>query len=633
MIRAILGAVLGAAAAAAALLAFTFLDPAVAFDMDRDVQRPLASGLYPAEVAGDGTYAWTSPLTTFTLRDLSRRSAWRCVIRLRGARPPGIPEPEVVVAVDGIALARRAAGPHYEDVDVIAPPREGRGLRLSIASSPPYVPATDTRQLGVQLDRLECAPHDAGWVFPPRKPLLASTLAGGLFGALFGVLGVPMVATLASCVFGLALAFLVQSGIGIFSAPYLDSMTASALGIALPALALGVLTMKRTSGSARFVIAFSAAVLFLKLAALMHPSKALVDALFHAHRLEWVMDGRYFFTQPMPGGVQFPYAIGLYVVALPFTSLAGDYVTLLRTVVCVGEVVGAALLYLVVSKLWRDRLAGVIAVVCYHLVPLPYAVIGNANLTYAFGHGVSVLTFAAVSLLAFRWHNAAGLLVLLLAASVAFLSHVAVFPLLAAALVFTGALYAISRDPELRPQGLPVLAVATAGAMLAFVIYYAHFPEVWGTLDRVRSTAVDASAAEPQAAPQPALAVSTRAVRAVTLGVRDLGIPLIVLAAAGLWLRIRSGSDRLNRVLVAWGAAFVLFVGFRIVAPVDPQLQRYADEFIDRVYYATLPAIVVLAAAATAGGWRAGGVFRVGAAVLFASAAGVGIAAWTNWIR
>src|SRR5688500_13475791 len=359
--------------------------------MDSDVQRPLASGLYPVEVAGDDTYAWTSPLTTFTLRDLSRRSAWRCVVRLRGARPPGVPQPEVVVAIDGVALATRTGGPHYEDVEVVAPSRKGRGLRLSIASSPPYVPATDPRQLGVQLDRLACAPHDAGWVLPPRQPLLASSLAGGLFGALFALLCAPMVASLASGVFGLAVAFLVRSGIGIFSAPYLDSVMAGALWIALPALALGSLTMKRTSGPARFVIVFSAAVLFLKLAALMHPSKALVDALFHAHRLEWVMDGRYFFTQPMPGGVQFPYAIGLYVVALPFTSLITDYVTLLRVVVCLVEVVGAALLYLVVSKLWQDRLAAGVAVVCYHLVPLPYAVIGNANLTYAFGHGVSVL--------------------------------------------------------------------------------------------------------------------------------------------------------------------------------------------------------------------------------------------------
>ena len=76
MIRAILGAVLGAAAAAAALLALTLLDPALTLELNRDVPRPIASGLYPVEEVGDETYAWTGPLTTFTFRELSRRAAW-----------------------------------------------------------------------------------------------------------------------------------------------------------------------------------------------------------------------------------------------------------------------------------------------------------------------------------------------------------------------------------------------------------------------------------------------------------------------------------------------------------------------------------------------------------------------------
>ena len=58
------------------------------------------------------------------------------------------------------------------------------------------------------------------------------------------------------------------------------------------------------------------------------------DAVFHAHRLEWVLGGRYFFTQPMPSGVSFPYAIALYVAAAPFASLTRDHVALLRIVVC-----------------------------------------------------------------------------------------------------------------------------------------------------------------------------------------------------------------------------------------------------------------------------------------------------------
>ena len=134
-------------------------------------------------------------------------------------------------------------------------------------------------------------------------------------------------------------------------------------------------------------------------------------------------------------------------------------------------------------------------------------------------------------------------------------------------------------------------------------------------------------------APKAPLPISTRAQRAVTLGVRDLGVPLTILTLAGLWLRAQRGGDRLNRVLAGWGVAFLLFVGFRIVAPVDARLQRYADEFIDRVYYATLPAIVIIAAWAAARGWTTGGAPRAAAALLFAAAAVVGITTWANWIR
>src|SRR6476620_8543619 len=86
--------------------------------------------------------------------------------------------------------------------------------------------------------------------------------------------------------------------------------------------------------SARFVVAFTAAALFLKLLALLHPSKLPIDVVFQAHRLEWVLQGRYFFTQPMPSGVEFPYAIALYVFSAPWTAFTRDYVSLLRIVVC-----------------------------------------------------------------------------------------------------------------------------------------------------------------------------------------------------------------------------------------------------------------------------------------------------------
>ena len=143
-------------------------------------------------------------------------------------------------------------------------------------------------------------------------------------------------------------------------------------------------------------MAFSAGALYLKLLGQLHPSKPLVDALFQAHRLEWVMAGRYFFTQPMPGGVQFPYAIGLYVVAAPWTVLAHDHVALLRIVVCTAEAIAGALLYPMIVRTWGDRLAGAAATVLFSVVPISAVVIGNANLTNAFGESIALATMAVV---------------------------------------------------------------------------------------------------------------------------------------------------------------------------------------------------------------------------------------------
>ena len=46
----------------------------------------------------------------------------------------------------------------------------------------------------------------------------------------------------------------------------------------------------------------------------------------------------------MPGGVQFPYAIGLYSVRRAMVVFARDHVALLRIVVCATDAVAGALL-------------------------------------------------------------------------------------------------------------------------------------------------------------------------------------------------------------------------------------------------------------------------------------------------
>jgi len=54
------------------------------------------------------------------------------------------------------------------------------------------------------------------------------------------------------------------------------------------------------SAEGRVALFVTVAVLYLKLLMLFHPAKPIIDVVFHAHRLQWVLDGRYYFTQPLP---------------------------------------------------------------------------------------------------------------------------------------------------------------------------------------------------------------------------------------------------------------------------------------------------------------------------------------------
>ena len=85
-----------------------------------------------------------------------------------------------------------------------------------------------------------------------------------------------------------------------------------------------------------------------------------------------------------------------------------------------------------------------------------------------------------------------------------------------------------------------------------------------------------------------------------------VGWPLGLLAIAGAWRRARGpNKDRLDLLIVASLATGVLFLGASVVLPVEPQFQRYTDEYVQRVCDATAPALVVLAAAAVAWAWEA----------------------------
>jgi hypothetical protein len=649
-VRALVIAVLGALAGGCCLALALSIHPAVTFDMSRALPREVASGFYPPERAGELTFAWTSRRADFRLAGLNRATDWHCAVRLRGGRGPELVQPRVDVAVDGLTVAGRTVTNDFEDLSFTAAARPAPGLNLSITTAPTFVPGpADTRELGVMVDSLECRPG-RNLVLPPRDALRDAALASGAFGAALGIVcSTWSVAAAVVLALSAGQAFLLSIG----AAPYAD-YPYIVLQFAGSIAALMVLTAKlleirlgeHVRPAARFIVVCSAAVLYFKVLGLVHPSKPLQDAVFHAHRLEWVLAGRYYFTQPT-GGVTFPYAIGLYVFAAPWAALTTDHVTLLRVVVCAWDVVAGAMIYFAIVKVWDDTLAAAFAVVLYNVVPLTYGLVGDANLTNVFAQSAAVVALMAATVLPLSPGRFLGWGTLFILFALAFLSHIGTFAILPITLLALAALYRWKGREGLHRNALPLLAVTVVAALFSVVTYYGHFGDVFAAALRARTQTTVSRASDPSssgsrepsvgsqssAGPSTPTPLATRVARAWVLTVSGVGWPILLLAALGLWRVWISGlHDRLAIVLAAWGVAYVGYLGVGILLPVGQQFERYAAEFVGRVNLASYPAAVVLAASGGAWAWRAGGVARIASAILLLLAIAGGVGQWAGWI-
>jgi hypothetical protein len=641
------GFVLGALAAAAAAAATFAFDPVARIDMYRDLPRGVMSGFYPVERHGDGAYAWTGQSAAVRFAGMRRTHPWECAVRFRGGRADVASLPDVEVAVDGIVTARRTATNDYEELAARAEPgARGEGLTLTIASSNVFTPGPgDARQLGIQVSHIACRPVDASVVLPPAPVLRNAAMAGAMLGAAIAWGGLPSAwSLLLGLVLVVGQAILLSTGLGPYGGyPARMAVVAGAVSIVAIALltlsarglvlrARGAATGLALSAPARLVVLLSSVVFYLKVLGLLHPGKLIIDAVFHAHRLQWVLDGRFYFTQPLPSGVTFPYAIGLYVFAAPWSLITNDYVTLLRVIVCAAEVTAGALLYVLVTRVWGDRLIGVLAVLFFHSVPLSYGILGNANLTNVFGQAIALVTLVVAALLVPGHVRLAGLFAV---CALAFLSHISTFAQLSVTLTVLAAGFWLLGGRELRRTGIAILAVAVVAAGLSVAVYYGHFGEVYAKAlaSRQEASAPAEAGAQEAAPPRAPTPVGDRLVRSARLTAIELGWPLLILAGAGLvHLAMRGGRDRLTLLLAAYAVAYIAFFGAGVTTRVDPALERYATEFVGRVNLATYPAFAILAARGAAWGWRAGPLGQLAAAALIGIALRVGVQQWTGWI-
>ena len=385
------------------------------------------------------------------------------------------------------------------------------------------------------------------------------------------------------------------------------------------------------SGAGQFALFVTGLFLYLKLVALFHPSKFIVDAVFHAHRVEWVLEGRYFFTQLMPSGVRFPYAIGLYVFTAPWTLFTSDIVSLLRLVVSSAEAIGGLLLYRLIVRSWGDRAVAATATTLYALVPRVFEIVGNANMTNAFGQSAALVVLVAATLWPLgrgRWKNWVGLTLLI---AFALLCHISTFVLLSAILGLLAVMYWLLGRPSLRGEAWAIAAAFAAAAVLSVVLYYGHFGEAFRSTARVTDTSAATTAATP-APPAPTLAAKARG--AATFSVASVGWPLVFLAIPGIVaLKRRGWRDRLGLAIATLSLTFGLVTAAVVVMPVGQAFDRYAIEFISRVTLATYPALVIFAALGAVWAWRAGGLLRVAGAAAVAWSLVIAADVWMGWLR
>jgi hypothetical protein len=616
--RALAMAVLGALLGAACVVAAYTLAPDLVMKMDIDPPS-IVHGLYPVERGPDGvSYAWSKDLVTINLPGLDRQHPWEFSLRFRGAREDPRTLPIVQISADGVTLDQRQAQNTFQDVAVKLPAGDGgqRGARITIRCSNTFIPgAYDPRPLGIIVDEMHVVRLSRGVPFVPRPALAAATLGGAIFGAFFGLIGLTAgSAALAAGALACGQAVALVHGAGPYTATYTDQIPWLAGWIAVIGALLVSLTQRwmgqRLRNTARFAVAFSVAVLYLELLVLLHPTMPVEDVLFQAHRFEWVRAGRYFFTEFTPGGYVFPYAIGLYVAALPFASLVHGttgYMVLVRTVTAVADAAAGVLLYPMITRQTGDRLAGAIAVALFHLVPINFYLQRVGNLTSAFAQS---LLFACVALIVLgfatpgRYGRIALLTVIAFTAMVSHANTIVMLVLVLAAIALT--LWRFGRDNAPAGAGPVVLIVTAIAAAAAITLYYRRF----GTI-----------ALAPLLPEGGHGSIASRFAAVPAQVMASYGWPVIALAMLG-GIVIRHRRDRLTLTTWAWlataGVIMLLHVLLAIELPFD---------------LAAFPAIALLAALGASWLWRLGWEGQAVSILLLLASVAVGIRNWVAPLR
>ncbi len=498
---------LSAAALAAVLLAGLSLSHS---RIDRSVENGgdwysrspgwfVTRGVYPTEHTPDGAaFAWAGGRVRLQIPRLDRRIEYELGFRARSGRAAADPPATVRLVVDGADTPPVRVGSAWETFYVTLPRARRTGAVILADAQHTFTPGPqDARQLAFMFDRVTLRPIGASHVPVPRMVLVhVAVLAGAMAGAALLSGFAPWLAFAAGLAGGAAgvwLSLFDDAGLGEYSDVFVPL---AAVALLVSGTGWVAAHLARAPAPAwRKVVFIAAWATILKLAVFLHPSAPVSDGMFHVHRAQAVRAGEYLFTSVTPRPFyEFPYPVGLYVMAQPFWTAFGDRVFLLRAVTLVFDALVAVGLFAAVSARWKSRRAGLLAAVFALAVPVVLQSVSTANLTNVFAQSCFSLALVWIG-----WHLdttrvlpvAIGGVVFL---SAAFLSHFSTAVVGAPAAIALACAVAFSRDRDQARAWRWILAAVAVSLLLSYITYYSQFNEVYArTLSRVGAEGADNS--------------------------------------------------------------------------------------------------------------------------------------------
>jgi hypothetical protein len=583
-------------------------------------------GFYRPEIdAGTSRqFSWTGPQALVRIPNLDRTQAHHVRFRIAAGRGPATgPPPQLVISVDGVPRLRAESSNEARTFQVDVAPAPSPLATIAINVSSTFVPGPgDARALGVVVEDVSIEPVSSTWRPTMRVRLLVG-LVTMLTAAMFAAAGLTPGRTAgATAVVAVGYLWLLTRD-GAFLGPYIDRLVNIAAGMAVAGVGVTLLGIRwphpAIAPEWRVAATVTVVAAAAKLAFFGHPNVALADAIFQVHRAQNVAGGEYFFTSITPRPFfEFPYAIALYVAALPFwdwfpTEL--DRVRLLRGISLIADAAVGLAMYFALRRTAAGARGALSAAVLWPFARAPVSALCTANLTNLFGQALFgtalVVVFWMAASRSTRPAALAAVVVLLTAGFLSHFSTVSVGVPLAAAV---GALLTIRGRDTTRRLGAWTLVLVIVAASVSYAAYYSRFHPVYrATIDRIVS---GDGADEARSMAAPARVKAERWVRTLRL---EFGWPVLAAAVAGAWWLWRRHREPAVLVLAAWSAGWLLFSLLGILTPIEMR--------------ANLAAAPLVTAAAACGVSAIAGASRGGAAVAALVGAAIvwdGLTAWTH---